>query len=249
MEFFKSSQNFLNNFYTNFFSFRICHIFIRYSFQQFLQFDTPTFEKLGKSFVKGLRWYIFFQSYESSLFAARRVVGIPGYQYDIDVDKEVYQKQIFTDEELKKLRESFQSKKGFEYRKNFVLDEKIHILEVKKFNELQQGDNEDLDCNGNIYGKYKKLDEETENSEDLNHLVELLGLKNSNEIQITEIEDENLKNYLNDRKFNELSMRDKFQVKLAIHRSKAMRNRFVNKIYDLGLDVLLYFMRLEAKNL
>lgn len=232
----------------NFFNFRICHIFIRYSFNPFLQLETPTFEKLARAFVQGLRWYIFFPSYESSLFSTKRIIGIPGYQFDIDVSKEYYQKQIFTADELKTLQESFQSKNGFEYRKNFVLDEKMHLLEIKRRESFQDFSYnealESVDLNGNVYGSYKSIDEHNDN-----HLVDLLGLKHPSELQITEIDDENLKLYLSDRKFYELSPMNKFQVKLGIHRSKMMNYRFMNKLYDIGLGVLLYFMRREMKSL
>lgn len=197
--------------------------------------------------MKGLRWYIFFPSYESSLFSARRIVGIPGYQLDIDVSKEYYQKQVFTADELRKLQESFQSKNGFEYRKNYVMDEKMHILDIKRLKSFQEdNDSESVDLNGNVYGKYQKMGEK--NCDD-NPLVDLLGLKHPSELQITEVDDENLKMYLSDRKYNDLSPMDKFQVKLGIHRCNMINYPFMKKVYDIGLSTLLYFMRKEFKHL
>src|SRR4051812_39417444 len=108
--------------------FRICRIFIRYAFIPFLQLETPTFKKLGKAFIEGMSFFIPFSTYESRLFLARRLAGIPGYQYDVDMSKETFQRQIFSAHEVKELTEKFQKSPGHEYRKSFVFDEKMYLL-------------------------------------------------------------------------------------------------------------------------
>lgn len=99
--------------------------------------DTPTFRKLGKAFIDGMGWYVPFSTYEARLFLARRLAGVPGYQYDVDINKEFYQKQIFTKDELKMFREQFQNVPGFEYRKNMVFDEKMHLIDIKRLEDYQ----------------------------------------------------------------------------------------------------------------
>lgn len=238
-----------NNFKLINFTHRICHIFIRYAFTPFLQMETPTFEKLGRAFIEGMKWYVPFSTYESRLFLARRLAGIPGYQFDVDPSKEYYQKQIFTKDELEKFKTHFQNEPGFEYRRNMVFDEKMHLIDIKRLNQAQKDEehfDEYLDYNSNTYGIYRdnlNNNNNNNNEEQHNFLLEFFNLDHSSELVITEVDDENYQQFMNDRQFKLLSKRDQFFVKLANHTVNMVNNNLTRPLYEIGLGGLLYAMK------
>ena len=106
-----------------------------------------------------MSFYVPFSSYESRVFLARRLAGVPGYQYDVDVSKEYYQKQIFSPEELKRFIEGFQKVPGHEYRRHMVFDEKMTLLEINRLENLKQEESDqiensldNMDENRNVFG-------------------------------------------------------------------------------------------------
>lgn len=212
--------------------------------------ETPTFERLGRAFIDGMNYYVPFSSYESRLFLARRLAGIPGYQFDIDLSKEYHLRQIFNKEELQIFKEQFQNVPGFEYRQNLVFDEKMHLIEVKRFDQCQKNEkhfDEYEDYNCNTFGVYKEnAIEDNEKNENVNYLLEFFGLNHPSELHITEIDDENYTNYLNDNKFMMLSKKDKFLVKYSIHHVGLISNRFTKPFYEAGLGALLYAMKMQS---
>ncbi|XP_070500691.1 uncharacterized protein [Chironomus tepperi] len=206
----------------------ICHIVIRYHFSVFLQMETRIFEKLGRAIAEGLKWYIPFITYESCLFLARRLAGIPGYQYDVDLSKEFHLRQIFTKAELERIKAGFQNEKGFEYRQNLIFDLNMHLIDIKRMPE----------------GSYNKLDTNQIDINDKNSaLMDLLDLKYPSELEITEINDNNLKNYLNGRKFKELSKTDQIFVKISIGQLKSINNVIMKPFVELTLSFLLSVMK------
>lgn len=185
-----------------------------------------------------------FPTYESRLFLARRLVGIHGYQYDIDDSKDHFQKQIFNAEELQKFRDHFQNKPGFEYRKNFIFDEKMHVLEVKKDNHLVK-----KEVNNNSESQLDDVVVVEKNNDNLRQMADFLELNNVSELKITDIDDNEHKNYLNDNKFKDLSIRNQFLVKVSIHQVRMLNNRFIKPLYEMGLNVLLFAMKKHAQYL
>lgn len=213
--------------------------------------ETPTFEKLGRAFIEGMIYYVPFSTYESRLFLARRLAGIPGYQYDVDLSKEYQQKQIFTKEELQMLKEHFQNVPGFEYRQNMVFDEKMHLIDIKRFDQCQK--NEKFfeayeDYNSNTFGVYKKENamDDNERNENVNYMLDFYGLDHPSELLITEIDEDSYDSYLNDNKFKQLSRKDKFLVKYAIHHVNMITNRFTKPLYEMGLGTILYAMKKQS---
>lgn len=215
--------------------------------------------------MEGLSFYIPFSSFESRLFLARRLAGVPGYQFDVDVSKEVFQKQIFTADELKRFVEEFQNTPGHEYRRHLVFDEKMYLLEIKRLDELKQKESDriedsldNMDENRNVFGHYKNSADDNNNNnnntqpanwdEDVEILIEILGLKNPSELLITEVDDDKYKMFLSDRKFTELSRRDQFLVKAGIHQTKMIENRFVKPFYELSMTVFMYLMERYMKS-
>lgn len=200
--------------------------------------ETPTFKRLGKAFIEGMSFFIPFSSYESRLFLARRLAGIPGYQYDVDLSKETIQRQIFTPEELQKFKDQFQNCPGHEYRRNMVFNEKMYVLEVKK-NEDNYGSYTNLDDNNN--------DEQPED-EGKHSLSDIMNIKLPDELIMVELNDDDFKSYLSDRKINELSFRNQFLVKAGNHHAKMIENRFTRPIYEAVLSFYLFLMEKYHNN-
>lgn len=207
--------------------------------------ESKTFEKLGRAFTEGLKWYIPFTTYGARLFQARRLAGIPGYQYDVDLSKEFHLRQIFTKAELEKIKIEFQNVKSFEYRRNLIFDEKLHLINIKRISE-DENSNDHLDYNSNTYGSYKKLETDEVDTNDKNSvLLNLLELKYPSELEIIEVDDKNFKSYLNDRKFKELSKTDQLLVKISLHQLKSINNFATRPIAELGLSTLLNVMKIK----
>lgn len=67
----------------------------------YVQVETPLFKQMVHALIDGLQSFLPMIEYESQLFLTRRAVGIPGYQYDVDLERELPHRNIFTDKELK----------------------------------------------------------------------------------------------------------------------------------------------------
>lgn len=211
----------------------ICRIFMRYAFIPFLQLETPTFTKLAKAFVEGLQFLSPFSSYESHLFLARRLAGVPGYQFDVDMSKEKIQRQMFSPEELESFVKYHQNTPGFEYRRGLIFDKTMFLIELKQDN-YRDGNAYENKSNGTSLRTKPK-------SKNFKFLLDLLG-KHPRELVITPVDENNFEMYLNDRKFNELCFKDKIFVKSANFQIKLLRiplfRQFLKAIHTLLLFVL-----------
>lgn len=200
--------------------------------------------------------FIPFSSFESRLFLARRLAGVPGYQYDIDMSKEVFQRQIFSSQEIQKVVKHFQMVPGHEYRRHMVFDAKMYLLDINRIDDLK-GENEstellldNMDVNRNIFGHYTTIIDNNNNGkaqhfdEDIAYLMEYLELKHPSELSITQVDEENIGMYMNDRKFKQLSSKDQLFVKIGIHQINMIGNRFVRPLYEAGLSMNLFLMGL-----
>lgn len=185
---------------------------------------------------------------------------MPGFQYDVDMTKEVFQRQIFSSDEIKKVVQHFQMIPGHEYRRHMVFDEKMYLIEIKRIDELK-GENDaneslldSMDENRNIFGHYTDLNDNIDNSkvekwdDEIRHLMELLGVKHPSELLITQVDEENIGMYLNDRKFKELSRKDQLLVKIGIHQINMIGNRFARPLYEAGLSFNIFIMGIYQRN-
>lgn len=190
--------------------------------------------------------FIPFSSYESRLFLARRLAGIPGYQYDVDLTRETFQRQIFSPSEINQFIEQFQNTPGHEYRRNFVFNEKMFLLDIRRIDDLKKGEGDEN------FGHYTTLDSNNNDSlkyeDDTNKLMEFLDLKHPSELLITQVEDDAIRTYLNDRKFKELSSRDQLLVKMGIHHATWVGRRFTKPLYEGTLSCYLYLMEKFQNN-
>ena len=205
--------------------------------------ETPTFIKLGRAFIDGMSFFIPFSSYESRLFLARRLAGVPGYQFDVDMTKEKLQRQVFTVEELKRFKEQFQNSPAHEYRQNMVFDEKIRLLEIQRIDDLKH----ESDESENSFGHYTNLDDNNNDDQSkwqkgTNSLINMMELKQPSELLVTEVKEDNISAYLNDRRFHELSFKDQILVKAGMHHARMIENRFTKPLYEAMLSFYLFMM-------
>ncbi|CAO1310604.1 unnamed protein product [Diamesa serratosioi] len=107
---------------------KICQIYIRYVFVPILQLELPVFKKLTKSFLSGFDMFFPNQSYKSTMFNLKRVTGVPGYQYKVDLSKEFFCDQIFSSEELEKFSMSMDSIPGGKYKTKLFFQPKLQLL-------------------------------------------------------------------------------------------------------------------------
>jgi hypothetical protein len=142
-----------------------------------------------------------------------------------------------------------------------VFDEKMYLLEINRLDELKKEDSDEIEAsldnmdeNRNVFGHYKNLNDENNNeikpenwNEDIEKLMEFLGVKSASELLITEVDDDNYEMYLNDRKFNELSTRDKHLVKIGIHQTK-MFTTWAKPAYEAALSLTIFSMERFMKN-
>jgi len=233
---------------------------IRYLFVPLLQLETPTFRKLGEAFIDGMSPFIPLSNYESRYFLAKRLAGIPGYQYDVDLSKEVFQRQIFTPEELTLLAVNYQKVHGFEYRQQFMFDGRMCLVDIKRLGDCQKAADEDemlldsMDYNRNIFGVYKNNNQDENcnniNDEDYAAIMKVMELKHPSELLITQIEDDDsIRKYQNDKKFYQLSRSDQRLVKLANFHVKLLDNKIMRPILEAGLSYNLFKIERYTKSL
>ena len=180
-----------------------------------------------------MSFYLPFASYESHLFMTRRLTGVPGYQHDLDMTKELLHRQIFSAGEVKQLVEQFQKVPGYEYRLNMVFDEKLHLLEIKSADALTGEETTSNQLTNNE--RWKSQAE---------YLTEFLDLKNPSELMITEVDESNLDAHLNDHKFHELSRKDQFLVNVAVCIFKTLDSRFGKPFVGGALSLMIKIMKL-----
>lgn len=105
----------------------ICMIMLRYIFIPTIQLETPKSKKMTKALIKGLSSFMPHMSYNIQMFLVKRIVGVPGYQFRVDLAKEKICRQIFSVEELRAAREVGK----LIYKLDIIFDDGIPIIAPK----------------------------------------------------------------------------------------------------------------------
>lgn len=219
----------------------ICMICQRYFFIPLLQVETPLFKTMVQAVVDGLSEFTPFNSYESLMFFVRRVAGIPGYQYNVDMEKELICRRIFNKEEIEAMKNIFEGKPGYEYMEHSVLDDRVLLFNIKKIDDQNELNQNTLD-NNTVTGVYSNLNNNHQNQKDF--AKNFLGLKHNEELVIEAVEhDDDWSNYLNDSKLQLLSDKDQKYLKLKCRISDSCYTRIGNFINESMLSWMLYRMR------
>uniref|UniRef100_A0A2M4A901 ER-bound oxygenase mpaB/mpaB'/Rubber oxygenase catalytic domain-containing protein n=1 Tax=Anopheles triannulatus TaxID=58253 RepID=A0A2M4A901_9DIPT len=229
---------------------QICRIAIRYVFMPSLQLETTLYKQMVGAITDGYAGYMPFTSYESVLFLTRRLIGIPGYQYALDLKKEIICRPILTKAELESIVEHMAPKDCYRpimamYRTIFC--EQIRLFKVKDLSNAEK------EINGNymmpiedVSGTYTKINN---NEDDCNgslkgseaDLRQLLGLKHNQELIVTNIDNEDeWSTHLNDSQLKQLSLGGQHNVKVIIQMLNLCYNTVGRYVNETMLSFLLY---------
>ncbi|XP_058121662.1 uncharacterized protein LOC131282037 [Anopheles ziemanni] len=240
----------------------ICHLVMRYMFLPSLQLETPLFRQMIGAIVDAFTDYLPFMSYESVMFLTCRLVGIPGYQYAVDMEKERLCRPILSMDELDVVLGFMEQKDG--YRQVFemyraIFSDKIRLYNVKELNSPLV-DDINQNCLLSLDGTYRKLATEPDGGEfndeahlrmdsSKQHLQELLGLKHNQELVVTQVEDEGEWNmYLNDDMLKLLSAKGQMNVKFTVQSLNWCYSTIGHYTNEMALSFILYrIKRLHGK--
>lgn len=224
----------------------ICQLAQRYLFIPVVQLDTPLFHEMAEAYFQAMSDFFPRMPYDVHMFFVKRAVGIPGYQYDIDISKELLCRPLLTTDDLKELQQNALKIPDTEYLNN-VFTDGVLLLEINRnnqnypLNECDIADRLDnMDSNQNITGKYRNLSEEN----NLSALHKLLGLTSSEQLTIT-FTDNNREwhEYLNDNKFHMLNKKEQALAKWVCRLMKLYEYRFGRYLLETGLNIVIYTMR------
>lgn len=197
----------------------ICEICRRYIFLQILQLETPMFNLMARAFYDGQSKFLPLMSFDSMMFLNKRTAGLPGYQYQVDVNRETVCKQIFTVKELEMIHKHYSAQEGYQYMKDFIIDNKIRLLKLRRRDSNKNIIDEKYTQKIEFAKEAKQVDEKN-----IQALLQVLELDTPDDLQLTVIEsDADWIKHLNDREFNKLSNTDQMLVKMRI---QAFKNNY-----------------------
>ncbi|XP_058465843.1 uncharacterized protein LOC131439163 isoform X2 [Malaya genurostris] len=249
----------------------ICQMCIRYVFMPLLQFETPLFKTMVTAIVKGLSDFVPFNSYESMMWFVRRVAGIPGYQYMVDMEKETICRKIYNNDELNSMYQRYLGEDGYQFLGCAIFDERIMLFDVEEMSEICEDNPKTLE-KSTVSGVYSKLYEDDmlkhkisldgnilkqnhneqiktkklydDDMAKLQVLSNILKLKGNEQLTMKKVENENAwKDYLNDSKLKVLSNRDLGYLKLMCRLSENCYSRIGNFINETILSLMIYRMK------
>jgi len=190
--------------------YHICEICRRYVYLQILQLETPLFYQMARAFYEGQKPFLPLTSFEALIFLNKRTAGLPGYQFNVDSEKEKICKPVFTDAEIQEIHKNYSSHEGYEYMRDFIVDGKIRMLNIRRRDSN----------NNNSSERYVKVEEEDKN---LTLLHKVLELKHEEDLDVVIIEDKAWNSHLGDAEFHKLSTKDQLLVKM---RCRAFENNY-----------------------
>lgn len=166
---------------------------------------------------------------------------------DVDLTKENYCKTLFTAEEFIKIAEHINDNDAKKlYRKNYLFSEKMCVLHIQRMDSYQHINSDDNSISENINNN--KCKDNNHDNDEFPGITELLQLNHSNKLTVTQIDVNQINNYLNDSKFKSMSKKDQFLVKFGIHQSKMLKFKITNSISEAGLSVILFMIEKFLKN-
>lgn len=224
----------------------ICQFMLRYLFIPILQLESPEFKEMVTALLEGMSDFMPHMTYDIQMFTVKRVVGVPGYQFDVDLSKEVICRPLLTLDEIRQLQQFLSTLPGYHYI-DVTFSDGVPLIELRRhFGNVFAVDDrniaetlDNMDNNRNIMGTYRS------NSEaDLKPLHKLLGLHADDELLI-KFTDNNIewREYLNDSKFYELSAKDQFIIRWRCRMMKFYSHSFGRYLCESGLSVVLFLIK------
>lgn len=215
----------------------ICLIMLRYVFIPIVQLETPKFQKMTKALIEGLSPLMPHMSYENQMFMVKRIIGVPGYQYNVDLSKEKIIGNVFTKAELTASKEllkmMFNDKQELlkAYDILFDDDDGIPIVTTKAHSVL-------IDI---TEGK----DSVNKNDSVSDECVEIGDRKFYWIMRSKGVDD--WKIHLHDTEFSKLSIWDQITVRWLCFVCKINRYTVGRYLSEVGLNALLFFIRRQYK--
>lgn len=203
----------------------ICMMMLRYIFMPTIQLETPKFKAMTQALLKGLSPFIPHMSYNIQMFLVKRIIGVPGYQFGVDLAEEKICRQIFSAEELTAAREACKLLFNF---CDIIFDDGIPILASKNSVSIE------IPTDINESKRH-------ENPPQLQQYIEV-GDKRFNCIMRSKDVD-HWKVYLNDAEFYVLSRWDQLTVRWLCLVVKCYENSVVRYFFEMGVNVVLFFIR------
>lgn len=210
----------------------ICLIMLRYIFIPIIQLETPKFKAMTKALLKGLSAFLPHMSYEIQMFFVKRIIGVPGYQYDVDLSKEKICRPIFSTEELAAAKEVIRSmhkgKKDLLEFYEILFNDGIPITSQRNCVHLDMAVRNEASQNKNV-----------QSEEDQQIAV---GDKSFRYVlRSKDIDD--WQDYLNDAEFFFLSKWDRLTVRWTAFMLKCYENSVGRYFCEMGLNGVLFFIR------
>lgn len=212
----------------------ICMIMLRYIFLPLIQLETPKFKEMMNALLKGLSPFLPHMTYDFQMFNVKRVIGVPGYQYNVDLSKEKISRQLFSMNEMnevKKIVTALHAENNVLLKiDSIIFNDGIPILEPNNTIRIKLPSEE-------------KVDNETFNDDSME-----VGDKRCSWIMRSK-DDGDWKTYLNDSKFHTLSKTDKFLIRWRCFLLQCYENVVGRYFCEMSLSAILYIMRryYEAK--
>lgn len=209
----------------------VCQAMIRYIFLPLIQLETPQFRRMVEALLIGLSHIMPHMTYDIQMFTVKRVLGVPGYQYGVDLTKEKMCPQLFTQNEADDLRDQIFRNTGVEYRE-FTFSTSIPIVRIRNHHNVSK---DFMDTNGNMLtARYPS-----------SH-YNFLEVDNECYLEITfaDPDSDSWKTQLNDSQFYKLSRRERTVIKTRILLKKLFKYQILRFIFECVLSLTLYFMRM-----
>lgn len=224
----------------------VFQFYMRYIFMPLLQMETPLFKEMVNALLEGMRDFMPHMTYDLQMFTVRQLIGIPGYQYGVDLSKETICKPLFTSDEFILIHKLMCSVPGYEHFKELI-NEGVPLIDIKrgtrfihsidKRNIANQLDN--MDSNQNLKGTYRL---KTEIQHKMLH--KYLGLSDDDDVNVR-FTDNNVEwcQYLNDAKFYELSKMDQFTVRLRLQMRNMLDTNVGRYLLHTAFTYVLYAIK------
>ena len=222
----------------------LCQIFMRYVFIPIIQIETPLFREMTQAMLDGLSNYLPHMDYDAQMFMARRICGVPGYQYDVPLENEKWCRSIFSPAEVDECNRMLYANNGPDHIPISVHVPVVNITKIDRYIQVLNSDCID--------------DEATEALESsvadaptlLPALHEALKLNPTDHLSVRYISDEvEWRNCLNDSKFYALSAKSQSILKFRNWGRKAYEYTMPRYLMECGISLLLDRMRKSLKSL
>lgn len=195
-------------------------IIMRNLLSPYMQVESPLFKQMLSALIDGMQSYLPLNEYESQLFLTRRAIGVPGYQYDVDLKKERPHRNIFTDDELHAMGVPL-------FRSPNIL-----LLKVR-----ERDDNNNVSSDSDDDQEYAEL------------LRAHFELPETASVRIKEVSrnETDFMASLNANKYKKLSRTTKLYVNLNLSFISTLNNRVTKYMSEQFLNFLLNSMRSQQK--